>query len=164
MFVLEYPWLMFSFAIFVIRRRPQWIVVTDTNRLFAALPGSLCSLEYRRCLGTFPFVRPHDDGTRADHRRLAGTLAQRVITLTDRDTELYVKHYSKPGRVAAIPNIVGLPTQGKAFDEEVLAVGRFFPQRVSIYSSRHGALPVKTFLTGLFVLWAKDPWTTSYDS
>ena len=130
MFAFEYSWLMLAFALFVIRRRPQWIVVTDTNRLFAALLGVLIPGVRFAVWEHFPLSIRMTMPRERLIRRLAGVVAERIITLTARDTELYVKHYSRAGRVAAIPNIVRLPAQAKvARQQEVLAVGRLAPQK-----------------------------------
>ena len=130
MFILEYPWLMLSFALFVIRHRPQWIVVTDTNRLVAALLGALVPGVRLAVWEHFPLSLRMKMARERMIRRLAGVLASRIVTLTGRDTELYVKHYASSGRVAAIPNIVRLPEpENKVRLQDVLAVGRLSPQK-----------------------------------
>jgi glycosyltransferase involved in cell wall biosynthesis len=130
MFALEYPLLMFPFALFVIRRRPQWIVVTDTNRLVAALLGALVPGVRLAVWEHFPLSVRMTMARERMIRRLAGVLATRIVTLTDRDTELYVKHYAASGKVTSIPNIVMLPTREKTVRrQEVLAVGRLSHQK-----------------------------------
>ena len=130
MFAFEYPWLMLAFALFVFRRRPQWIVVTDTNRLFAALLGALVPGVRLAVWEHFPLSVRMTRARERMTRRVAGILAERIVTLTGRDTALYVKHYSRSDRVAAIPNIVRLPAQtGVDRRQEILAVGRLSPQK-----------------------------------
>jgi len=127
---LDYPWLIVSFAFFVLRRRPNWIVCTDTNRLIVALlavfiPGvHLAVWEH--------YALSHSAGKARGKiaRKLASRLATRIVTLTDRDTDLYHKYFNPRGTVTTIPNIVFPPEMTERFrKQEILALGRLVPQK-----------------------------------
>jgi glycosyltransferase involved in cell wall biosynthesis len=61
---------------------------------------------------------------------LASILASHIVTLTERDTELYQKLFAPSGKVGAIPNIVKTPVLGKTVRrQEILAMGRLAPQK-----------------------------------
>jgi glycosyltransferase involved in cell wall biosynthesis len=127
---LDYPWLMCSFAAYVVRSRPDWIVCTDTNRLIVALlavfvPGvRLAVWEHYAISHSISKTR----GKVA--RRLAAIFASLTVTLTKRDAELFAEIYSPSGPVTTIPNIVSPPAiEIVPRRQEVLAVGRLTPQK-----------------------------------
>ncbi len=127
---LDYPWLMCAFAFFVIRRHPQWIVCTDTNRLIIALLAVLVTNVHLTVWEHYALSHSITKWRGKLARRLAAALASRIVTLTERDTELYAKQFIPFGTVTAIPNIVLRPTTGKAVRrQEVLAMGRLAPQK-----------------------------------
>lgn len=127
---LDYPWLMCAFALFTIRRRPQWIVCTDTNRLIVALLAVFVPGVRLAVWEHFALSHSITKGRGKLARRLAAILATHIVTLTERDTELYRELFSPSGKVTAIPNIVSLPTlENSVRSEEVLAVGRLVHQK-----------------------------------
>lgn len=127
---LDYPWLMYAFALFVICRRPQWIVCTDTNRLIVALLAALIADVRLAVWEHFAVSHSITKWRGKLTRRLAAALASRIVTLTERDSELYAKLFSPAGTVTAIPNIViRQPLEKTARRKEVLAMGRLVPQK-----------------------------------
>jgi glycosyltransferase involved in cell wall biosynthesis len=126
-YFLDYPWLAYVFAVYIIRLRPQWIVCTDINRVVVALlaafvPGVQLAVWEHLAL-------PHSItiGRGKLARRLAMALASRIVTLTERDTELYAKLFKPSGTVTTIPNIVLSPgSNGAIRRNEILAMGRLW--------------------------------------
>lgn len=122
---LDYPWLMCAFALFVIRHRPQWIVCTDTNRVIVALPAAFVPGVQLAVWEHFALSHSLTKGRGKLARRLAVVLASRIVTLTERDTELYAKLFVPSGTVTTIPNIVLSPSpNGAVRRKEILAMGR----------------------------------------
>lgn len=127
---LDYPWLMCAFAIHVIRLRPEWIICTDTNVLVAALLGVFVPGVRLAVWEHFALSHSITKARGRLARRLAGILASRIVTLTKRDTEMFVKLFAPAGQVGVIPNIVVLPALNKTVRrQEVLALGRLVPQK-----------------------------------
>jgi glycosyltransferase involved in cell wall biosynthesis len=127
---LDYPWLMCSFAAFVVSSRPDWIVCTDTNRLIIALLAILVPGVRVAVWEHFPMSHSITKARGRLARRLAAVLASFSVTLTEPDAELYTRLYAPSGPVTTIPNIVSPP----AFEivprrKEVLAVGRLAPEK-----------------------------------
>jgi glycosyltransferase involved in cell wall biosynthesis len=129
-YFLDYPWLMCMFAIYVIWNRPSWIVCTDTNRLIIALlavfvPGVRLAVWEHYALS-------HSITKRRGRiaRQLAAALAARIVTLTERDKELYCELYAPAGKVMTVPNIVSCPVNSlQTRKKEVIAVGRLNHQK-----------------------------------
>lgn len=129
-YFLDYPWLMCTFALFIFRQRPQWIVCTDTNRLIVALLGLLVPGVRLVVWEHFALSHSITKGRGRLARRLATILAAHIVTLTERDQELYDQLFRPSGTVTSIPNIVSLPAlQDSVRRHEVLAVGRLVPQK-----------------------------------
>ena len=127
---LDYPRIMCSFALFVLRSRPRWIVCTDANRLvlalFAAcLPGvRLAVWEHFALSHSITKIRGRAT------RWASAVLASRIITLTERDRELYGRLFAPTCPVSAIPNVIKLSTLGRANRRrQILALGRLVPQK-----------------------------------
>ncbi len=146
-YFLDYPWLMCAFAWFVIRRRPQWIVCTDTNRLIVALLAVLVPGVQLAVWEHFALSHSVTKARGRLSRRLACVLASSIITLTERDTELYAKLFSPSGRVTTIPNILTLPkVERRVRRPEILALGRLAPQKgfdllIEAWSAASSELP-----------------------
>ncbi len=129
-FFLDYPWLMCIFAIHVIRLRPQWIVCTDTNVLIAALLAVFVPGVRLAVWEHFALSHSVTKSRGRLARRLAALLAARIVTLTERDSEMFAKLFAPAGDLRVIPNIVAPPVLEKAFRrQEVLALGRLVPQK-----------------------------------
>lgn len=129
-FYLDYPWLMCAFALHVFRSRPQWIVCTDTNRLIVALLAAIVPGVRLAVWEHFALAHSITKARGRLSRRLACMLASRIVTLTERDTELYTKLFSPSGTVTTIPNIMTPPVLAQAErGEEILALGRLAPQK-----------------------------------
>jgi glycosyltransferase involved in cell wall biosynthesis len=129
-FFLDYPWLICAFALFVFRRRPQWIVCTDTNRLIVALLAAFVPGVRLAVWEHFALSHSITKGRGKLARRLAAALATRIVTLTERDTELYAKLFAPAGQVTTIPNIVTPRAVAKTVRRQViLALGRLAPQK-----------------------------------
>ena len=129
-YFLDYPWLMCAFALFVIRRNPRWIVCTDTNRLIVALLALLVPGVQLAVWEHFALSHSITKTRGRLSRKLACMLASSIITLTERDTELYAKLFSPSGIVTTIPNIMTLPKVEKRLRrQEILALGRLAPQK-----------------------------------
>jgi glycosyltransferase involved in cell wall biosynthesis len=127
---LDYPWLMCSFAFFVIRSRPDWIICTDTNRLIVAL---LAAFVPGVRLAVWEHYAVSHSVTKARGRlarRLAAALASATVMLAERDADLYTKLYAPSGPVTVIPNIVSPPVlKIVPRRQEILAMGRLVPQK-----------------------------------
>jgi glycosyltransferase involved in cell wall biosynthesis len=129
-YFLDYPWLICAFALFVIRRRPQWIVCTDTNRLIVALLAVLVPGVQLAVWEHFALSHSITKARGRLSRRLASMLASSIVTLTERDRELYSELFSPSGTVTTIPNILKLPlVESSVRRQEVLALGRLAPQK-----------------------------------
>ncbi|MGD0294053.1 MAG: glycosyltransferase family 4 protein [Terracidiphilus sp.] len=129
-YFLDYPWLMCAFTLFVIHRRPQWIICTDTNRLIIALLATLVTNVRLAVWEHFALSHSITKWRGKLARRLAAVLASRIVTLTERDTELYAKLFAPSGTITTIPNIVIRPGMEKAVRrQEILAMGRLVPQK-----------------------------------
>jgi glycosyltransferase involved in cell wall biosynthesis len=129
-FYLDYPWLIFAFAFFVIRRRPKWIVCTDVNRLIVALLAAFVPGVRLAVWEHFALSHSITKARGRLARRLACVLASCIVTLTGRDSELYTKLFAVSGAVTAIPNIVTTPELHRADRaKEILAMGRLAPQK-----------------------------------
>jgi glycosyltransferase involved in cell wall biosynthesis len=127
---LDYPWLICSFALFVIRSRPDWIICTDTNRLIVAL---LAAFVPGVRLAVWEHYAVSHSVTKARGRlarRLAAALASATVMLAERDAVLYAKLYAPSRPVTVIPNIVS-PSVLKIVPrrKEILAMGRLVPQK-----------------------------------
>lgn len=129
-FFLDYPWLICAFALFVIRRRPKWIVCTDTNRVIFAVLAAFVPGTRLAVWEHFALSHSITKGRGRISRRLAASLASHIVTLTERDSELFAELFNPSGKVTAIPNIVVQPSLGEGVRrQEILAIGRLVPQK-----------------------------------
>lgn len=129
-YFFDYPWLMCAFAIHVIRHRARWIVCTDTNRLIVALLAAFVPGVRLAVWEHFALSHSISKARGRLSRWLSAILASRVVTLTERDKEDYVRLYDPAGKVMSIPNIVAPRVLSqKPRRKEILAVGRLTFQK-----------------------------------
>lgn len=127
---LDYPWLICTFAFFILRRRPVWIVCTDTNRLIVALLAAFVPGVRLAAWEHFAIAHSVTKARGKLARWLAARLATCIVTLTKRDAEEFLRHFAPKGTITTIPNILSLPPlQPKERRKEVLAIGRLVPQK-----------------------------------
>jgi glycosyltransferase involved in cell wall biosynthesis len=127
---LDHPWLMFSFALYVVRSRPQWIVCTDTNRVIVALLAAFVPGVRLAVWEHYPVSHSVTKARGRLARRLAAVLASISVILTERDADFYARLYAPAGQVTVISNIVASPVlKSMPRRREVLAVGRLTPEK-----------------------------------
>ncbi len=127
---LDYPWLTLAFAVHIIRERPDWVICTGANRLIVAwlaafVPGVRVAIWEK-----FPVSQSVTKPRGRLARRLGAIVASLIVTLTERDKDLYAALYDPAGTVTRIPNIVVSPgPSGAARRKEVLAMGRLSQEK-----------------------------------
>jgi glycosyltransferase involved in cell wall biosynthesis len=127
---LDYPWLICSFAFFVLRSRPRWVICTDTNRVIIALLAVFLPGVRLAVWEHYPVSHSVTKARGRLARRLAAVLASVSVTLTERDADLYARLYTPSGRVTTIPNIVSPPVlKVVPRRQEILAVGRLTSEK-----------------------------------
>jgi glycosyltransferase involved in cell wall biosynthesis len=129
-YFLDYPWLALSFAFYILRSRPQWIVCTGANRLIVALPATLVPGVKVAIWEHFPVADSATKPRGRLARMIASVVASRIVTLTRGDQELYATLYAPSGTVTHIPNIVQPQARVSAVRRnEVLAMGRLTEEK-----------------------------------
>jgi glycosyltransferase involved in cell wall biosynthesis len=129
-FFLDYLWLACVFAVYVMRLRPEWIVCTGANRLIVALPEALAPGVKVVIWEKFPVSNSVTRPRGRLARWLGSVVASQIVTLTERDKELYRTLYAPAGAVSRIPNIIHSPgPSGAARRKEVLAMGRLSQEK-----------------------------------
>ena len=122
---LDYPWLAWVFAVYVVRLRPDWLVCTGANRLIVALLAAFASRAKVAIWEHFPVANSVTRPRGRLARMIASVVASRIVTLTKGDKDLYATLYAPAGKVTHIPNIVLSPgATGTVRRKEVLAMGR----------------------------------------
>lgn len=127
---VDYPWLILSFAWFVWRKRPDWVVCTDTNRILVALLAARIRRVRVAVWEHFALVHSMSKLRGRIARHIAARLASCAVTLTPRDERYYAEHLRPAGSVVSIPNVLRLPEQQPTErGYEILAAGRLTQQK-----------------------------------